>query len=262
MLDFMMNNKEYEFGSDSNLASILAQFDTEYIMHVISDTLEIMFNNFDTLPKPNAVSSYKLYFNELYDQYPQNKEEIMVVEYDTYRDTIDIISKKYGFIFTEVEDLDMYTMAFYVYDFFVSKFNYYLINFYSRYLNEQKESIASNMNLEELKQNKDMSTVYGYQIFGEDNPLWIITANLPQVLTSISTIEIPDDIVYRYAYGDNDMIISLFTNHITPGSTLFNIYNRILFNPILSATVMTQIRLKIQQDYAEVFTNNNDTKSI
>ena len=68
MLDFMMNNKEYEFGSDSNLAAILTQFDSSYLMHVISDTLEMQFNSFDTLPKPNAVNAYKMVFNELYDQ--------------------------------------------------------------------------------------------------------------------------------------------------------------------------------------------------
>ena len=46
MLDFMMNNKEYEYSSDGNLAAILAQFNSEYVMHVVSDTLEIQFNSF------------------------------------------------------------------------------------------------------------------------------------------------------------------------------------------------------------------------
>lgn len=253
MLDFMMNNKEYEFGSDSNLAAILTQFDSSYLMHVISDTLEMQFNSFDTLPKPNAVNAYKMVFNELYDQYDADREQIYVTEYNTYRDVIEIIGRKYGFQFTEIENLDMYSMAYYVYDFFVSRFNQYLVSFYSRYLDEQKESIVGSMNKEELMSNKDMSTNYGKISFGANNPMVMITANLPIVLANLRVMDIPDVVVYRYAYGSNEAIANLLQYHISPNSTIFNIYNNLLFNPFLSTTIMTQIRLKIQQDHAEIF---------
>ena len=129
MLDFMMNNKEYEYSSDGNLAAILAQFNSEYVMHVVSDTLEIQFNSFDTIPKPNAVKAYKMVFNELYNQYQIDKDQILDVEIDLYNNIISIIGTKYGFQFINPEVTDIYTLALYVYDFFVSKFNTYLVNF-------------------------------------------------------------------------------------------------------------------------------------
>ena len=65
MLDFLMNNREYELQSDNQLASILVQFDSDYAMNVIEDTLTQMFNRFDTLPKPNIVKAFKQTFQLL-----------------------------------------------------------------------------------------------------------------------------------------------------------------------------------------------------
>lgn len=257
MLDFMMNNKEYEYSSDGNLAAILAQFNSEYVMHVVSDTLEIQFNSFDTIPKPNAVKAYKMVFNELYNQYQIDKDQILDVEIDLYNNIISIIGTKYGFQFINPEVTDIYTLALYVYDFFVSKFNTYLVNFYSRYIFDQKETIATNLDMAQLKQIKDVSSSYGKISFGDDNPLWAITAMLPTVLEQLRYLEIPDGVIYKYAYGENQAGIDLLMSHINPNTSIFNTYNSILFNDYMYSSVATQIRMKIQQDHAEMLSPKN-----
>ena len=80
MLDFLMNNREYELQSDNQLASILVQFDSDYAMNVIEDTLTQMFNRFDTLPKPNIVKAFKQTFQQLYTTYPYDQEQISAKE--------------------------------------------------------------------------------------------------------------------------------------------------------------------------------------
>ena len=168
MLDFLMNNREYELQSDNQLASILVQFDSDYAMNVIEDTLTQMFNRFDTLPKPNIVKAFKQTFQQLYTTYPYDQEQISAKEKEMYRDVISSVSKKYGFQFIENEDTDLYLAAMFIYDFFVSNFNNYLVSFFSRFLYEERDNIYSTFNLEQLKLNKDMSSNYGKAVFGQD----------------------------------------------------------------------------------------------
>lgn len=252
MLDFLMNNREYELQSDNQLASILVQFDSDYAMNVVEDTLTQMFNRFDTLPKPNIVKAFKQTFQQLYTAYPYDQEAISAKEKEMYRDTISAVSKKYGFQFIENEDTDLYLAAMFIYDFFVSNFNNYLVSFFSRFLYEERDNIYSTFNLEQLKLNKDMSSNYGKAIFGQDNALLVITSNLPLVLSYIKNMEIPDTTVYGYAYGMVDTnIINIFSSQVTNGVPLFVLYNQLINNPILRGDIITLVRLKMQQDYFE-----------
>jgi len=109
-----MNNREYELQSDNQLASILVQFDSDYAMNVVEDTLTQMFNRFDTLPKPNIVKAFKQTFQQLYTTYPYDQEEISAKEKEMYRDTISAVSKKYGFQFIENEETDLYLAAMFI----------------------------------------------------------------------------------------------------------------------------------------------------
>ena len=47
MLNFLTNSKEYEIQANGQLSSILSQFDSDYVMHVIEATLEDQFLYFD-----------------------------------------------------------------------------------------------------------------------------------------------------------------------------------------------------------------------
>lgn len=250
MLDFMSNNKIYELQSTNQVSVILSQFDSNYIMDVISDTLQQMFNNFDVIPKPNSVQAFEDVFKELYIIYPNDAVNIDETRYESYSAIIKIICSKFNLQFNQTEELDMYTMAFYLYDFFVAKFNYYLVNFYARYVNVEKDNIYSSLNLESLRKSKDTSTAYGKLVFDNDIVLSTVTANLPLVLNNLRQINtIPDETIYRYTYGNNQDIINLFTNHIAPVNGLYNIYNSLLFNEILYGSIITQIRLRMQMEF-------------
>ena len=51
MLDFLMNDKEYEIQANGQVATILSQFNSDYVMDVVRNTLSEQFNHFDTVPK-------------------------------------------------------------------------------------------------------------------------------------------------------------------------------------------------------------------
>lgn len=250
MLDFLTNNKIYELQSDNQIASILSQFDSNYIMDVVENTLQDMFNSFDTFSKPNVPKAYEDVFKTLYNAYPTDQDNINDTRYETYKSIISIICNRYGLQFNETEYTDMYTMAYILYDFFVSRFNFYMVDFYSRYIYEQRNDIYRTLNLEELSKERDTSSNYGRMVFGDQECMATITANLPMVLNFLRSIDtIEDSTIYSYAYGNNIDAISMLLNHILVPTSIYNIYNNQLFNPELYASIITHIRIRIQMQY-------------
>ena len=253
MLNFLTNSKEYEIQANGQLSSILSQFDSDYVMHVIEATLEDQFLYFDILEKPNAVKAFEQVFSQLFEMYQLDTDNIADTRIDAYSSIIHILKHKFFFDFIETEGMDWYTVAYYLYDFYVAKFNYYMVNFYSKYLTDEKDQIYREMNLEELRKRKDTSSNYAKYVFDENDPLVVIMANLPTVLHNLRYMNIPDEVVYRYSYGNTPQILELFQSHVVPSSSLFQLYNSLLFNEHLYANIVTQIRLKLQSDNIEKF---------
>ncbi len=134
MLDFLMNDKEYFVRSNNQLSVILSQFDSDYVMDVIEDTLARSLNSFDLFGPPNAVESYEEVFKEMMVTYPDEVERINESRMEVYRTIIDTICKHMDLQFNEASDVDLYTMARCMYDFFVSRLNNYIVTFYERYI--------------------------------------------------------------------------------------------------------------------------------
>lgn len=253
MLDFITNNQEYELQSDNQLASILIQFDSDYAMNIVEDTLTAMFNRFDTVPKPNTIKAFKTIFKQLYNAYPYDQDQISAKEQETYLNIIDAVSKKYDFQFIRNDETtDFYPIADFIYDFYVAKFNQYIVNFFTRFIYEERENIYSALNMENLKYNKDASSNYNKLIFSKDPALITVAANLPLVLSFIKDMEVPDSTVYGYAYGmTNQEVINLFNKNIINNVSLFRRYNSLINNEVLRADIITHVRLKLQQDYVQ-----------
>ena len=248
MIDFLTNSKEYEIQANGQLTSILSQFDSDYVMHIIADTIENQFQRFDTLPKPNAVESFEQIFKQLFDMYQFDSDNILATRVEAYQSIIHILKSKFDFEFRETDDMDWFTVTKYLYDFFISNFNNYLVNFYVRYIMNEKDNIYSSMNLEELKKQKDVSSIYGRYAFSDSESLAVIAANLPLVLSNLKNIDIPDSVIYRYAYGNTEPILDMFMSHIRPNNSLFQLYNSLLFNEYLYPNIITQVRLKLQME--------------
>lgn len=254
MIPFMTNNKIYEFQANNQLSSILSMFDNDYLMDITEDTMTDMFNQFDIIPKPNIIESLENVFKAYAPNYPNqtDQDEIMDVRQDAYNSIMKLIFSKYDLQYQEDNYTDIYTMAYYVYDFFISRFNFYLVDFFARYLNSQKEDICNNLDLGIYTKNKDAATNYGRLAFGEDDYMTLITANLPIVLSSIRSLDtIRDDLIYNYAYGSdtNNNVTNLMLYHVSSPRGIYDIYTRILFNPDLYPSVITQIRLRLQMLY-------------
>lgn len=248
MLDFLINNKEYEIKANNQLSVILSQFDATYIMDIIEDTLSHQLNSFSLTGPPNAVESFEMMFKELYENYPTDHTNIDDSRVEVYREIINAICRHMGLSFQETEWTNLYTVAYYLYDFYVAHLNNYLVTFYDRYIQSEKDNLYANYRLEGLEKKKDMGSNYVHYAFGDDETIALIVSNLPLVLQNLKQMPITDEYVYRTIYGSqNEPIVQMLVQSIVSRSSVFGIFNMILFNERLYPTIVTHIRMAIQQ---------------
>lgn len=252
MQGFMMNNQAYELQSNNQVAVLLSQLDSDYIIGVMDDTLNQMFTRFDLIPRPNIAQSFETTFKELLNIYPADIDNINQVRMETYTTIIDHICQKYEIRFIQTETIDLFTLANTLYDLFISKFNMYMIDFYVKLIMNEKESLIPFLNFEELKKSKDQNVIYNKMAFSNDNLLTAIAMQMPNVLRSLSTLDISDHIVYQYIYGPQTDIIEMLENNISPTVPLFTRFNSLLFNESLYGAIITHIRMAFQQTISEV----------
>lgn len=256
MQGFLMNNQVYESQANNQIAVLLSQFDSDYIMEVVEDTLNQVFSHFDMIPRPNIVKSFEMIFKELLDLYPTDADNINQIRIETYETIINQICGKYELRYIQTENIDLLTVADLLYDLFVAKLNIYMVNFYVKLLMEEKSSALSMINLEELRKSKDPTIVYNKMVFNNDEELVAIAINIPYILQNFANnLQIPDETVYNYIY-QNKTLTDMLSECISPNVPLFNRFNSILFNRDLYGPIITHIRVLFQQTVAPPKTND------
>lgn len=255
MMDFLTNNKEFEVQANNQLSSILGFFDTDNILGIAEDVINQMFTRFDLASRPNMVNSIETNFKTLEATYSEKWDDFERNNfYDTkinlYTSIIKMIANKYNITLNQIESINrntLYSLAYYMYDFFVSRFDYYLVTFFTRFLQDEKEDLYNSFNLDSVKKNKDTSTIYGKMIFEQDEKLSIISANIPVIIPSLSYLDISDQKILEYIYPNNPDVVNLFTTYLIPQIGYFNIFTSLLNNEQLKTDIMIQVRLKLQQ---------------
>lgn len=252
MQGFLINNKIYELQANNQIASLLTQFDADYIMEIIDDTLNQVFTRFDIIPRPNIVRSFDTTFKELYDIYPSDINNINEMRIQTYQNIINHICQRYALRFIQTDHIDLFTIADILYDFFISKLNIYMVQFYVRLILDEKESLINIINLDEIKKSKDPNIVYNRMVFGDNDKMIAIAINLPTILRHLSTLQLTDHTIYQYTYRNRPEVIELIENSISPTVPIFTRFNEILFNDSLYGAIITYIRMALQQSVSDV----------
>ena len=138
-----------------------------------------------------------------------------------------------------------------MYDFFVAKFNKYLILFYDRYLEAEKDHIYTSFYLEDIGgKNKDISSIYADMVFSNDASMSLIVANLQYVLSHLKEMPVSDEYIYYTIYNDNN-ISNLLSQNLMSDKGIFRIFNKILFNNYLYPTIITHLRMQIQSSHQQ-----------
>lgn len=239
------NNVTCNITTDNEVASMLAFFNSNYILDLVKDNLANKFRSYG-MDMPNIVYSFEQHFKQLESTYTGDLDKIQATRIETYKEIIRIICNEYQLQFNEALEQDFYSSAFYVYKFLVSEFSSNIVNFFVNYIIKEKNSLYDLLNLSTLKKNKNSSTIYGRKMY-KNNKFGVIHANLDFVIDNICQFDITLDTLLNNVYIGEKYIVRYIESIIAPIQDLFKFaFVPILYGP-LRPIIITNIRLKLQQ---------------
>jgi hypothetical protein len=244
MSQFIANSQEYNIQTENEISNILSHFNSTYIFDIIQDKLDSKFKNFYAMNNPNIVASFEANFKQLQINYPSDIDNIRYVRNETYKEIIEMLTKRYNLQFNDMPGLDYFSAAFHLYDFLVANFNGYLINFFSNYIIKEKTNLYNFLKLDEQRKNKDSSTLYGKKIFS-DPKLAILNANLIDVISNICVFDIKlQDILQLTLRKD---IADYIGSMVAYDNFFKESYATVFGDPFVYPLLLTDIRLNIQK---------------
>ena len=231
---------------DNQLAGILSQFDDDYIMDIVKDSIKNRFRVYD-LPSPNIVNAFEITFKQLTEGFSSNTSEILDTRQNVYKNIINIICDYYDFTFTLQDDTDIYSIAYWLYEVFVSNFTQNLMNFYVGYFIRERDSLDSALNLMQLKKETDTSFMYSKRLF-KDPKIAAIHCNLEYVISQISDIDINLYYILSCIFINNPTLPTYIMSYISDNGNFFkNYYENYILNSKESADILTYIKLSLQE---------------
>lgn len=247
----MLNNNTIISGirSDNALATILSNFESEYIVNMIKDSIDMRFRPYETsLPSLYSIeSSFQSVIN---NSDSTNVPKILEVREQTYTEIINEICTYYGLEFNRDYNSDIYSSAYWIYDFFVSNFTNHLFNFLQNYIVTNKNQLYHYLNLDGKKE-KDSSSIYAKKII-QDPKLAMLHANLGMVLDNIFVFDISYEDILNYSLGNNSDIKIFLYNIVKDinGNIFKEKYAPLYYTPY-RADIITSIKLRIQDSCSQ-----------
>lgn len=238
------NSTEYNIVGEVECAELLQHFNSDFIFNVIRNSLDNKFKFNAFLPVTNVVGSFEQNFKVMQNNYPSDRDNIIMVRLSTYNQIIDLLCKDYNLQFNNNEDLEHYSVAYYLYDFLVANYKVYMIYFFASFIHKEKNYIYDSLNLEALKKNKDSSTIYGKKVY-KDTKIAVISTNLDYVLNNIRSFDIDLDIILNTVTNKN--VASLLLNYISPINDFYKEFYCSAINSEFYPELLTNIRLEIQK---------------
>lgn len=246
-----MNN--YNIDTDAGIGSIMSNFDSDYIIHVVEDSLSKKFRPFDG-PMPNMVDVLEREFKLVLDNAPDYREKIMDVRNATYVEIITIIMDYYQLRLNleTYNPEEIYTISRHLYDVFVSRFTDNMINFFTSYIIDNSDYIYNYLkNMDNIVRPKD-NGAYAKDNF-IDEKFILIHANINIVIYNIAGYDINLGTLLRYFFDRNTA--EYFSNLLSDGGDIYKYHYASYILSNNAAEVITRIKLELQSRTIKI--NNN-----
>ena len=243
--------------TDAAIGTILAHFDSDYIYHIIEDSITYKFRPFNT-PMANIVDVINRQFIGIEDNSPDYIEKVREVKHETFTEIINIICNKYNLSISNVPTISqdqLYSLAHILYDVLVSRFTDYMFNFFVSYIINNSDSIYSYLMTDEnvKKAIKDSGVNKKFT----DPKYVVIHANLNKVIYNMSSYGISFEQIIDYCLDKNSA--EFIKNIVKDNGDFYKSY----FVPYIldqnKADTLTNIKLIFQQktyDLVSIVSNN------
>ena len=203
-----MNNYVSTIDTDAGIGTILSHFSTEYINHIISDSLNMRYRPYN-IPMPNMVDVLERDFLAIRANSPDYTEKVSFVREETYKEIILLICKYYNLTFTGVfENLsseELYGIAHTMYDIFISRFTDHMMDFFVSYIVENSSSIEAYLKMDENYIKPKESGLYAPENFIDPKYI-LIHANANKVIYNMAGYDIPLHTILFYLLGQSNTL--------------------------------------------------------
>lgn len=241
-IDLYRNSNVYNMIAEGEIAQILSKFSTEYIMDVIDSNIRNRFSYNPSLSNPNIINSYEMNFKGMLSSFPNDADNIMSIRQDTYLTIINKICSSFNLQYIG-DQPDCYTLAYNLYDLFVSGYSRNIINFFARYIYIHGNEIYHNMGLDKYKKSKDSTTNYMRKVLDDSRNIEaaVYIARIKDVIYYISGFDI--DFYTFLSFNYPKEVCDFLYSNIAP---MGNIFKDEFCNVLNSPSILTEIRIAIQ----------------
>ena len=250
----MLNNNSWSIDTDAGIGTILSYFSSDYILHVVQDSLSMKFRPFQD-DMSNMVDVLERQFMAVYANSPDYKEKVLDTRNETYAEIIRIICQYYDLTFTgdtdSMNDQEIYGIARTVYDIFISKFTQSLVGFFTSYIMNNIDDIYNYLVNDPNSIKPKESGAYSAKNYID--PKYItIHANINQVIYNMASYDIPLQMILDYAC--EPAVAMTLSNMLADNGDIYkNKYASYIKDPAYSASLLTAIKLALQASTQEIY---------
>lgn len=245
-------NSSYIIDTDAGIGTILSNFSTDYIEHVIEDSLNMRFRPFDG-PMPNYVDILERQFQATMMYAPDYIEKVNEVRVETYKEIINNICRYYNLNFSEsfenLTDNEIKTIAHVMYEIFISRFTEYMMDFFVDYIVRNSDSITNSIKADPNSVKPKETGIYSPENYIDPKYI-LIHANVNKVAYNMAGYDIGLDTLLSYFLTPN--MAPIFINLLEDRGDIYkNYYAMFILDQRYSASVLTNIKLSLQAKTVE-----------
>lgn len=253
---FITNSDMYQVNAERDIVVILSRFNTEYIYDCIESALQSKHNAQFIIPNPNLVRSLEDNFIIMQQNYPDDKMNILKCREETYNEIIEYLCSKFNLNFNNNDQVDLYSAAYYLYEFLVSNYLQNLTSFFSKFIINERNNLYKSLNLDRFKKSSNIN--YGKKMI-KDPVTSTILIQISYIIDQLMSFDFNFESIVRMVYSDNNIsnfILSLFNDN----GYFYNFYKTDITNVYIRPNIITNIRLIIQDSLMSVDAANTFIK--
>lgn len=248
-MSIMNNSQAYNINLENEVSVLLSHFETDFVLNVLRNNVETRIK-YNSLVRPNLVSSFEQSFKEMRENYPASSDEIAFVRNQTYVEIIEELCKIHNLRFNAPDMIDPFTGAFYLYKFLVCDFQANIENFFIQILLREKEQILLQLGLiEEVKSKKirDRAVVYNGTVVYKDPYMTMLATHLVNIIPLLSNMDITlRDIIMSIPI--EGVIKEFLSNTVADSGDFYkSYYIGSLANPDFGPYILGSINLQLQE---------------
>lgn len=241
---YISNSDIYQVNAERDISVILSRFNTNFIYDCIESAIESKNNAQFIIPNPNLVRSLEDTFIMMQQNYPDDRQNILACREETYLEIINYLCGKYNLSFNnnDENEIDLYSTAYYLYDFLVGNYLHNLTLFFSKYILHEKNNLYKAFNLDKFKKTTNIN--YGKKMV-KDHVMSTILIQISYVIDQMMTFDFDFRTIVNIIY-DNNHIAQFINLFFSDNNYFFDLYKKDINNVYIRPNIITNIRLLLQ----------------